>query len=474
MRKFIAFFISVLLSSMVIAQTPQGINYQAVARNSDGSIVSGKSVIIRFTILDGSTSGTVVYQETHQAATNNFGLFTMAIGRGTVNSGNFSGISWGTGTKFLKVEIAIAGSVFSLQGITQMLSVPYALYAEKSGTPGAQGPAGPQGAPGANGPQGTTGTQGATGPIGPQGPAGSQGSVGLTGPAGPQGVAGVAGATGASGATGPQGVAGATGLQGPLGATGPAGPQGLAGLDGKTVLNGTINPAANTGTQGDFYMNVNTSRLFGPKTTAGWGNGVSLVGAAGGPPGLKSLIDMENYAATASCVSGGVRVKSGIDLNSNNVLDANEVDNTKEICFTQKAELDKVIIIPINFLNSGASSAGNVNDRGQIFKFNKNNYPGVDSIILVCNPYLDPNFQANTPSGVVQLFNITDNVPIANSQIITNYVRTSADRDTPVRETGNIINYLPNQTISLGILVQSSDLSLYCYPGLCYLYLYRK
>lgn len=127
---------SFILSMAVItgfAQTPQALNYQAVARNSSGLILPTTNINVRFSILDGSATGTVIYQETHATSTNNFGLFTLSIGKGIVVSGNFANINWATGLRFLKVEIDPAGgSNYVLQGATQFLSVPYSLYAEKT------------------------------------------------------------------------------------------------------------------------------------------------------------------------------------------------------------------------------------------------------------------------------------------------------------------------------------------------------
>ncbi|MBL7765029.1 MAG: collagen-like protein [Chitinophagaceae bacterium] len=117
-----------------------------------------------------------------------------------------------------------------------------------------------------------------TGPVGPAGPTGP---VGPAGPTGPQGPAGATGATGPAGPTGATGPIGATGPQGPAGANG------SNGADGKTVLNGIVDPTAGTGNDGDFYINISTNMLFGPKAAGTWGSGVSLVGPAGatGPQG---------------------------------------------------------------------------------------------------------------------------------------------------------------------------------------------
>ncbi|HEY6505833.1 MAG TPA: hypothetical protein VIZ28_17785 [Chitinophagaceae bacterium] len=115
------------------AQMPQALNYQAIARNSMGQIVPSQSIGVRFTVLD-LTGTNILYQETYNTTTNNFGLFTLAIGKGTPVSGTFAGIDWAAaGDKYLRVEIApLGGTNYTIQGISQLLSVPYALYSEKT------------------------------------------------------------------------------------------------------------------------------------------------------------------------------------------------------------------------------------------------------------------------------------------------------------------------------------------------------
>ncbi len=83
---------------------------------------------------------------------------------------------------------------------------------------------------------------------------------------------------GKDGATGPQGPTGATGGQGPVG---PAGPAGANGQNGSVIYSGNTVPASTTGAVGDFYINLTTGLLYGPKTSAGWGTGFSLKGATG-------------------------------------------------------------------------------------------------------------------------------------------------------------------------------------------------
>jgi hypothetical protein len=118
------------ISSAVIAQAPQAFNYQAVARNSSGQVLSNQNVNVRLTIRTGTAGGTNVYQETHQATTNQFGLFTLEVGKGSLPTSTFANLSWGSNKHFLQVELdPAAGSNYQDMGTTELLSVPYALVA---------------------------------------------------------------------------------------------------------------------------------------------------------------------------------------------------------------------------------------------------------------------------------------------------------------------------------------------------------
>jgi hypothetical protein len=122
-----------LFSVNLNAQTPHGIPYQALARNSSGTALASQAVSVRFTIHDVTAAGTVVYQEKQSTTTSAYGMFTVTIGNGTVTSGTFSSINWATGSKFLQVEIDPAGgTAYVNMGTQQLMSVPYALYAEKT------------------------------------------------------------------------------------------------------------------------------------------------------------------------------------------------------------------------------------------------------------------------------------------------------------------------------------------------------
>src|SRR5690606_6626093 len=118
------------------------------------------------------------YSEVQSTSTNAYGLYNISIGKGTVEQGNMEDIDWGDGNKYIQVQIdPEGGNDYVNLGTTQLLSVPYALYAN-NGTPGPQGDTGPQGPAGPQGPQGDTGPQGPAGPQGPQGDTGPQGPAG--------------------------------------------------------------------------------------------------------------------------------------------------------------------------------------------------------------------------------------------------------------------------------------------------------
>lgn len=212
MKKFtllISFF-ALMATHAAFSQTGlTGINYQAVARNTSGTVLANQPISVRISVL-GGTAGPVQYLETHNLNTNQLGLFTLQIGKGTVSTGTFATVPWQNANQFLRVELAINGGAYNDLGTTQLMSVPYALYAG-NGTPGPKGdigPIGPQGIKGDTGPKGDVGVTGAQGPIGPTGATGNQGPVGLTGAQGPQGNKGDQGLVGPPGPEGPQGIPG--------------------------------------------------------------------------------------------------------------------------------------------------------------------------------------------------------------------------------------------------------------------------
>lgn len=277
MKKIVLFFGVLMAVLSLSAQAPQQLNYQAVVRNAAGNpLPNNTPVKVRFTIHDGSSSGPSVYSEIVNTTTNALGIIAIPIG----GNGNLGVVNWGTGFKYLQVEVDINNSgTYVDMGNSQLLSVPYALYSA-NGTPGSTGPTGPAGTNGNDGPTGPTGpagvagaagangAPGATGVTGPTGPTGAgAGPTGPTGPAGGAGPTGPAGATGAgvTGPIGPTGPTGATGSGG--GSTGPTGPTGAAGVTGPTGA-GTAGPTGPAGTQG-------TPGVTGPTGPTGAGGSLS-------------------------------------------------------------------------------------------------------------------------------------------------------------------------------------------------------
>ena len=179
-----------LMSVATFAQSQDYMSYQAVIRNASNNLITNQPVGMKISILQGSAIGTAVYEETQTPTSNINGLVTLAIGGGSTISGSYGTINWANGPYFIKTETdPTGGTNYTIVGVTQFLSVPYALYAANSGSsiPGPQGPAG------LNGTDGINGLDGATGPMGPQGPAGINGLDGATGPMGPQGPMGPSG-----------------------------------------------------------------------------------------------------------------------------------------------------------------------------------------------------------------------------------------------------------------------------------------
>jgi uncharacterized protein (TIGR02145 family) len=117
-----------LLSILLNAQAPALIPYQAVARNGSGQALSNATINARFTIHDGTATGVAVWQEMQTVTTSALGLFTASLG----TSVPLTGVNWGSGDKFMQVEIDLGQGFLDL-GTQQMLSVPYALYGNAAG-----------------------------------------------------------------------------------------------------------------------------------------------------------------------------------------------------------------------------------------------------------------------------------------------------------------------------------------------------
>ncbi|HLU84702.1 MAG TPA: hypothetical protein VKZ45_04460, partial [Vicingaceae bacterium] len=139
MKKIVLILGLLFSTQLAFTQAPEKINYQAVARDASGNPLVNQTLNVTYQIRQSSPTGTSVYTETHSGiSTNQFGLFTAEIGGGTPSVGTFAGINWGAGLYYLYVEVN-----GDPMGSSQLLSVPYALYAKQSAN-------GPQGLPGRN------------------------------------------------------------------------------------------------------------------------------------------------------------------------------------------------------------------------------------------------------------------------------------------------------------------------------------
>ena len=120
------------ISFISLAQAPELMSYQALVRNANGALIQDTSVGIRISILQNSDTGTAVYTETHTVSTNENGLVTLSIGSGS-SADDFASIDWGNGTYYIKSETdPTGGTNYTIEGSSQLLSVPYALYAKST------------------------------------------------------------------------------------------------------------------------------------------------------------------------------------------------------------------------------------------------------------------------------------------------------------------------------------------------------
>jgi hypothetical protein len=313
--KYVCITLILFVHFMGFAQAPQKMSFQAVIRNSSNQIIPKCKVGLRLSVLQGNVLGRSVYSETHQIFTDFNGLVSLQIGGGDSKVGEITFIDWGNGPFFIKTEVdPNGGSDYSIIGSTELLSVPYALFALNAENGVVLGITNnmldlsalnlgqeisiliPDGLSFQ-----TTGTisisdafknhlagsfvsydpapgrlnlkiteifgeikmlqatvkilqnQGATGPIGPKGDTGLQGiagAAGSTGANGSVGLQGVAGFQGIAGAAGTNGADGSTGLQGITGATGSNGADGAVGLQGLTGLQGITGAAGSNGADG--------------------------------------------------------------------------------------------------------------------------------------------------------------------------------------------------------------------------------
>jgi hypothetical protein len=253
MKKFYTLLLFLFATVSILAQAPEKMSYQAVLRYASNTLLTNQQVGIQISILQTTITGSAVYTETQIATTNINGLVSLEIGSGT-SSDDFSAIDWSAGPYFIKTETDPAGgTTYTITGTSQLMSVPFAMYAKTSGNaaPGPQGAQGTQGIQGAAGAAGTDGTNGTQGTQGATGPAGADGAAGTDGTNGTQGIQGATGAAGATGSLGAQGDVGEKGDTGDQGTQGIQGNIGSVGAVGATGTNGAKGDTGITGDKGD-------------------------------------------------------------------------------------------------------------------------------------------------------------------------------------------------------------------------------
>ena len=183
-----------MVTPELMAQSPYKMSYQSVIRDTEGELISDAPVGLRISLHKQAPDGETVYAETHMQSTNANGLISLQIGSGTVLMGSIETIDWEAGPYFIVTEAdPDGGADYSIFGSSELLSVPYALYAANGGVTGPQGPQGEVGPQGPEGPQGPQGPQGEPGPQGEMGEKGEKGETGLQGIQGPKGEPGEVG-----------------------------------------------------------------------------------------------------------------------------------------------------------------------------------------------------------------------------------------------------------------------------------------
>ncbi len=133
----IKFYIKLVMSLAIfylpfhmIAQVPQGVNYQGVLRNKTGQPIKNQTVGVQISVYDSVLNRKNNYIERHSVQTNEFGLYNLVIGKGNIVLGVFDSIPWGVNNQFLEVKIdPLGGQSYSIIGSQAMYSVPYAFYA---------------------------------------------------------------------------------------------------------------------------------------------------------------------------------------------------------------------------------------------------------------------------------------------------------------------------------------------------------
>jgi len=137
LRKILFSILALMLAASLQAQSPQKFKFQAVARDASGTVYDSENIAVRVSLVRGGVSGLVDYAERHEVTTSPLGVFDLEIGGGLPQTGAFSDADWANHPYYLKIDIdPDGGSNYLNLGTSQLLSVPYAIYAGESGNGG--------------------------------------------------------------------------------------------------------------------------------------------------------------------------------------------------------------------------------------------------------------------------------------------------------------------------------------------------
>ena len=135
MKNLFLITLLILASFEALSQAPEKISYQAIIRNSSNQLLINQNIGMRIGVLQGSMTGSVMYSEIHNTTTNQNGLVSIEMGTGNVLTGTFASIDWANGPYYVQIETdPTGGTNYTLTSTSQLLSVPYALYAKTAGS----------------------------------------------------------------------------------------------------------------------------------------------------------------------------------------------------------------------------------------------------------------------------------------------------------------------------------------------------
>ena len=131
MKQLLSTLIALAFCIATYAQSvPQGMKYQAVARDQQGQILTNHDINLRIALNLGEKAKSTLYTETHQVRTNELGLFAITIGEGEVQKGTFISIPWSSDEIWMEIALDENNTGnYSIISSSKLLAVPYAFHA---------------------------------------------------------------------------------------------------------------------------------------------------------------------------------------------------------------------------------------------------------------------------------------------------------------------------------------------------------